>query len=265
MGLLANGFRDRSGAYQTFGATASNNAYPGAHHANYHRTAAMRNLTAGEGITSDLAGIPSGNLHPNAWVMPQKAGALASRNAILGDGDFSAAITGGVNGSAVLAGTGDLSGVGQLIISMVAALSGSGTISSAVADAFLQLAATLTGSGTLAAQLTALGNLESALSGSGTVAGTTTATAIGELIASITVTGATLTTANVGDAVWNYLSEAGYTSGDSLRIVLATLAGKLSGASGTTVSIRDVNDTKDRVVATVDSSGNRTAVTLDGE
>ena len=49
----------------------------------------------------------------------------------------------------------------------------------------------------------------------------------------------------------------------ALRIILASAAGKLSGAATTSITIRDTDDTKDRVVATVDSDGNRTAVTLD--
>jgi hypothetical protein len=57
--------------------------------------------------------------------------------------------------------------------------------------------------------------------------------------------------------------ETGVTVREALRIVLSALAGKISGAGTNTISIRDVNDTKDRIVATVDSSGNRTAVTLD--
>ena len=56
--------------------------------------------------------------------------------------------------------------------------------------------------------------------------------------------------------------ETGYTLRQSTRLMLAALAGKLSGADGTTVTIRDVNDTADRIVATVDSNGNRTAVVL---
>lgn len=58
--------------------------------------------------------------------------------------------------------------------------------------------------------------------------------------------------------------EAGMNLRAALRIITAALAGKVSGAAGTTVTIRDVNDTKDRIVATVDASGNRSAVTLDG-
>lgn len=49
----------------------------------------------------------------------------------------------------------------------------------------------------------------------------------------------------------------------SMRLVVAALAGKVSGAGGTTITIRDTADTKNRIVATVDSNGNRTALTLD--
>lgn len=57
--------------------------------------------------------------------------------------------------------------------------------------------------------------------------------------------------------------ETGYTPRQALRLVLSALAGKLSGAAGLTISIRDIGDTKNRIVATVDASGNRTALTLD--
>lgn len=58
--------------------------------------------------------------------------------------------------------------------------------------------------------------------------------------------------------------ETGVTLRQSQRAMLAALAGKLSGAAGTTISIRDAaNDTTDRIVATVDADGNRSEVTLD--
>lgn len=50
---------------------------------------------------------------------------------------------------------------------------------------------------------------------------------------------------------------------ESLRLLLATQVGKVSGAEGTTITIRDVEDTKDRVVAEVDGSGNRLNVVVD--
>lgn len=48
-----------------------------------------------------------------------------------------------------------------------------------------------------------------------------------------------------------------------MRILLAAMANKLSGAASTNVKIRDLADTKDRIDATVDADGNRSAVTLD--
>ena len=57
--------------------------------------------------------------------------------------------------------------------------------------------------------------------------------------------------------------ETGYSLQQSLRLVLSALAGKVSGGGTTTISIRDLNDTVDRIVATVDTNGNRTAVTKD--
>ena len=48
------------------------------------------------------------------------------------------------------------------------------------------------------------------------------------------------------------------------RLCGSALLGKLSGAATTTVAIRDTADSKDRISATVDADGNRTAVTLDG-
>lgn len=50
-----------------------------------------------------------------------------------------------------------------------------------------------------------------------------------------------------------------------MRVMLSALSGKLSGAATLNVKIRDLADAKDRIDATVDASGNRTVVTLDGD
>jgi len=50
-----------------------------------------------------------------------------------------------------------------------------------------------------------------------------------------------------------------------LRILLAALSGKLSGGGTTTVKFRDLADSKDRIEATVDAYGNRTAIELDAD
>jgi hypothetical protein len=48
----------------------------------------------------------------------------------------------------------------------------------------------------------------------------------------------------------------------ALQVMLAVLAGKLSGGGTATVTFRDTGDSVNRVIATVDSAENRTAITL---
>lgn len=58
--------------------------------------------------------------------------------------------------------------------------------------------------------------------------------------------------------------ETGLTPRGALRLALAGLAGKLSGALTGTVTFRNaVADSKARITATVDGNGNRTAITTD--
>lgn len=57
--------------------------------------------------------------------------------------------------------------------------------------------------------------------------------------------------------------ETGTTLREGLRLFLAVLAGKVSGGGTTTQTIRNKADDKDRIVATVDADGNRTAITYD--
>lgn len=59
----------------------------------------------------------------------------------------------------------------------------------------------------------------------------------------------------------------GYTVEQTLRLLLAALAGKLAGATGSetseTLTLRAADDSKTRITATCDMHGNRTALTLD--
>lgn len=66
------------------------------------------------------------------------------------------------------------------------------------------------------------------------------------------------------DDVFASLLENGLSVADALRIMLSAMAGKVSGAPLGPIVFRDTADTKDRIVATVDPTGNRTAVTLVG-
>lgn len=56
----------------------------------------------------------------------------------------------------------------------------------------------------------------------------------------------------------------GYTLEQALKLMLAALAGKVSGAGTTTVILRAADDSKPRITATVETAtGNRSALTLD--
>ena len=66
------------------------------------------------------------------------------------------------------------------------------------------------------------------------------------------------------DAVLDDTVEGSLTVRQILRILLAALAGESGGGGGTTITFRDLADTKARITATVDANRNRTAVTLDG-
>jgi len=270
MALLSNGHRLGCNPMRIMGGPGTATTLTAVGRSQWGQKGALNNLYAGEATV--LSGVsianknayPVGGLHPGSWVLPLKAGGMASRRGILGAGSFVGSIAGGVNGAASLAGIGTLAGVGQLIISMSAALSGSGTISGAELRAFLNLAATLSGSGGLTAQLLAIGHLVTTLSGQGAAAATLTA--LGTLAAQLTVTGGTLTTANVAAAILDATGgvETNVTMRQALRLILAALAGKISGAGTTTITIRNaVEDDTNRIVATVDSNGNRSAITYD--
>ena len=57
--------------------------------------------------------------------------------------------------------------------------------------------------------------------------------------------------------------ETGFTLRQALRVIAAAVGGKVSGSGTGTEVFRDIADLKNRITATVDSSGNRTAITVD--
>lgn len=57
----------------------------------------------------------------------------------------------------------------------------------------------------------------------------------------------------------------GYTLEEALKLILSVLAGKVSGGGTTEITFRAADDSKDRVVATITSAGNRTSITLDAD
>ena len=59
--------------------------------------------------------------------------------------------------------------------------------------------------------------------------------------------------------------ETSYSVRDAIRLILSSTSANLTGASGVgnTIYIRDINNTKNRITASVDSSGNRNSIIYD--
>lgn len=71
-------------------------------------------------------------------------------------------------------------------------------------------------------------------------------------------------TSDIADTVLDEIVEGTLTMRQVMRILLAALAGKSSGGGTVTLTFRDIADSKARITATVDTSGNRTAIVRDG-
>lgn len=78
-----------------------------------------------------------------------------------------------------------------------------------------------------------------------------------------TIAAAAPTAAAIAEAVAAEAVDGATTIAESLRLSNSALGGKLSGAGTGTETVRDLADSKDRLVYTVDSDGNRSAVTRD--
>lgn len=204
---------------------------------------------------------PQGYYPPGSWGLPTKAGGLSVHNLMTGLGDLTGNAAGGKNASATLDGTGTLTGTGQLVVSGSTVLSGTGTLTGNVVAA-LAASAALSGSGDLAGTSIAKGFMSATLSGTSTL--TLTSYAVGFMSASIEPP-TQLQAAEFSTYVLDQENvETGLTVRNALRLIAAAMAGEISGAGSTTITIRNaVADSKDRIVATVTSEGNRTALTYD--
>lgn len=229
---------------------------------NFQRPDAWPNSTVSLNNNAKASQIPIGYYPPKCWMMPRKLGNMTNRGTTSGTGAVSPlSMAQGLNGSAPITGAGTLSAIGALIVSATANLTGSGDITTAQLVAVLQAVANLSGTVSVSALLGALANVAADLTGSGTADGSVI-NALGEMDASLAAYGA-LTPDNLAIYVWNYIIEQGFSAQQLMRLISAAQLGEVSGASGTIVTFRDVNNTVNRITATVDSYGDRTAVTLD--
>lgn len=65
------------------------------------------------------------------------------------------------------------------------------------------------------------------------------------------------------DSIIDEVIEGTTTLRQAIKLLTAALVGKSSGGGTATLKFRDIGDSKDRITATVDANGNRTAMTLD--
>jgi hypothetical protein len=193
--------------------------------------------------------------------MPFKPGGLAAISTAEGVATASGAMAGGKNAAGTINGVATAEATLQLVVSGQGASNGVATVSGNV-NAALGASGATAGAATAAA---IIGALAWATGGSNGVATASLVRyATGKLAGSI-APAITLEASSFSSYLLDEEDvETGMTLRQALRLVAAASAGKISGASGSTVTIRNaIADSKDRIVATVDSNGNRTAITYD--
>lgn len=260
--LKTNGNRDGFGSLKYFGASvvAASGSYPNVAPGNNHLTGRNRNIFAGMASISNKSSIPAGARHPVAWVMAPKDGGMASHNSakvelsqvgfgVLGlPGSGASTITLDVTdatGGLVVSGSGvaNISFTADGTILSIASGSGSATITLTAPDALIGAEAGMSASGSITLAPTALISAVGFMSGLSTSETEFSATAL-------------------ANAVWQAEIEGSLNASQILKLLSAVQFGK-TDIVGTTVTFRDVADTKDRVTATMTGS-ERTSVTLDG-
>ena len=163
---------------------------------NWNEAGALRNIFTAAGV-SEKDGIPSGMRHPQVWVLPKVAGGLASRFNINGDGELTANLAGGVNGTASLAGVGTIATADMVLLGfLTAALAGQAdTVMSAAALG--KVVAAVGGSAALVGDITSVLNVVADLAGSSDVA----ADAVATLVAVAALSGTSQIDAFIAGAV----------------------------------------------------------------
>lgn len=154
---------------------------------------------------TDRMSLPAQGLRPPySLVLAPKEGGMSMYSGGTGSVSNAASIA-GLFASATLAGIGVISnGAMGLTIEMVAALTGTGSLSASVIGQ-LQAIATLAGTSTVTAAQSALAGMVAALAGSGLITDAQQE-ALGEMSANIYVNQSEATVQQIVDAVWNALA-----------------------------------------------------------
>lgn len=92
----------------------------------------------------------------------------------------------------------------------------------------------------------------------------TTASSLGGMITCTNLIVATPFAIQFSDPFFRLLLEGSEDLLQALRLIRASGVGKCNGGGTPTMNFRDAADSKNRITASVDANGNRTAVTVDG-
>lgn len=248
------------GRFFAGGSTASTNE--GQVRSNYSGTA-MRaaHYQSGASTANKRWGKPTGGYESLSWMLPYTQGDMVSYQAARGEATATATIRDGRPIAGSSAGVATATATGQLVVSGAGTSAGVATVSGSIYAAILGAGSTA-GIGAASGGVTAKGWISGSAAGTSTPEATISAT--GQLIGSI-VPAVDLEAESFSAYLLDEEDvETGLTLRQALRLIAAATAGKVSGASGSTITIRNAySDSKDRIVATVDSNGNRTGITYD--
>ena len=230
--------------------------------ANWGGNGALRNKAITEYATNafELASIPSG-YGARGWLMPITSGGVSAHSTANGLAAFTASIAAGRNIAATFAGAATFTGTGQLVVSGIGSFAG-------VAAFAGNVTAALNAVGTFAGVASWSGSTTAIAHATGTFAGVASFVAIRYATGSMSGSFAPAVTLEAAGFSGYLLDqedvETGLTLRQALRLVTAATAGKIAGGGTSTITIRNaVVDGVDRITATVDGSGNRTAITYD--
>lgn len=231
--------------------------------ANWGRNGSIHNISFQDGAdVIELLSVPAG-YGERSWKLPITAGGLSSHNASNGLAAWTAKIAAGRNltMAAPFAGVAAYTGTGQLVVSGSGTFAGVASFSGNVIAA-LAASGTFAGVASFSGAVVAKGNIAASFAGAASFTAIRYAT--GSMSGSF-APAVTLEAAGFSSYLLDQEDvETGLTLRQALRLVTAATAGKISGGGTSTITIRNaVVDGVDRIVATVDTDGNRTAITYD--
>lgn len=231
---------------------------------NYNRNSDWRKFSLQERSTPStilrLASKPDG-YGATGWALPTRAGAIAARNRAPGVAAFTGAMASGRALTGAFTGVGVFTATGQLVVSGQGAFTGAASFTGNIIAALAASGATA-GVAAFTAAPTAIGHLSGSFSASASFTATRYAT--GSMSGSFTPAVVLEAAAFSAYLLDEEDIETGMTLRQALRVIAAATAGKVSGGGTSTITIRNaVADGADRIVATVDSNGNRSAITYD--